>query len=559
MSEFWPGRYRFTRPQWITEKAGRVREEKTMRDKRLRLLRLPAMAVAALVVGLFSVGLADAAPTVTPSVEQAEAIAKPSVVFIQTQWDGYLVSAPFPGTDILGMLSPGGSAPEYKLTAVCTGFIANPSGYVVTAGHCVDDQSMRYGGRGLIIEAAVADLAKKANLTSAQAQTILNYGYSNWTVQGHDSGSPPDRVVGVFPTKAASGIPVTTPLQANVINVQPFNKGDVALLKVESTTPMPALQVAPTTPDTGTQVVALGYPGSVSETVDASTDPSMKDGTISGDRTVNGVPITEISAATSPGMSGGPIVDLQGRVVGTDSWSPGAETQPFNFMTATSSVHDILASNSVNNTLSQTDQTYRAGLTDYFAGKYHDAVNKFDQVLQLEPDHAMAQQYKRLAITNYPKETSKSSNTLLYILIGAGVVVLGLAIAATLVMRKRRGGGAPGTTQIGLPAGGGPAATTAMPTPVMPPTPRAEAPPAVPATAATAPPITSPIGAPPLGPPAEQLTPRTQAAIPAVGETQPALASTYCPFCGERHEPDAHFCAACGFHFPSKQQTGGGA
>lgn len=483
------------------------------------------------------------------------------MVFIQTKWDGFLVSAPYHSMDILDLLSSGGSAPEYKVTTSCSGFVANPSGYVMTAAHCVDNQSMRSGGRGLIVEAAVADLAQRYNLRPGLARAILDYGYSNWQVEGQDSGSPPDEIVGVFPPKAASGIAVTTPLQANVVDIQPFEKGDVALLKVESSTPMPALQVASAAPATGTEVVAMGYPGSVSREVDPSMTPSMKDGTISGARTVRGVPFTEISAATSRGMSGGPVVDLQGRVVGMVSWSP---EQSFNFITATSSVHDILASNSVRNALSQTDQTYRGGLSDYFAGKYHDAVAKFDQVLQLEPDHALAQEYRRLAITKYPLEkVESSSNTLLYILIGAGVVVLGLAIGATLVIRKRSGGGAAGATRGGSPVGGGPGVPTAIPTPVQPPTPSAEAPPPAPTGVPMAAPFSSSIAAPPAGPPtatvAEQATSPTGPAAPAAGEAHPAHASIYCPFCGEQHEADARFCAACGFHFPSKQATGGSA
>jgi hypothetical protein len=71
----------------------------------------------------------------------------------------------------------------------------------------------------------------------------------------------------------------------------------------------------------------------------------MKDGTVSGQQTVAGVPFTEISAAVAGGMSGAAVGDMQGRVVGTVSWQPDQETQAFNFMTATSTVRDILASN----------------------------------------------------------------------------------------------------------------------------------------------------------------------------------------------------------------------
>ena len=132
---------------------------------------------------------------------------------------------------------------------------------------------------------------------------------------------------------------------------------------------------------------------------------------------------------------------MQGRVVGTVSWQPDQETQAFNFMTATSTVRDILASNGVPNTLSPADRTYRLGLTDYFAGRYHAAAKDFDQVLALEPDHAQAQAYRRLAITNFPNETPpKAGGSRFPVpwLVGVGVLILGLVVSSVLLVRRRR-------------------------------------------------------------------------------------------------------------------------
>jgi len=510
----------------------------------LRWTRATAIAVSVAAVTLVFAGSSAAFAAPTPAaadVQGAEAIVQPSVVFIQTQWTGWLTDAMVGDTDAAALLSGDSTtAPKFTVTTTCSGFIANPDGYVITAGHCVDDQSMRYGGKGLIINAAIAELTSHGNWSASEVADLRNYAYQNWTVEGTDKGSPPDRVVGVFPTVAVSGIPVTTPLRANVISVRSFDKGDVALLKTNSQMPMPALAVAPgPTPSDGTQVVAVGYPGSVTENVDPSTEPSMKDGRVSGEQNVNGVPFTEISAATSAGMSGGPAVDMQGRVVGTVSWTPGNETQEFNFITDTSTIRDIPASNGVNNRLSQTDQAYRAGLADYFAGKYHAAVKEFDKVLAMEPDHALALKYKRLAITNYPKEPvtapkkTSGSNTLLFVLIGAGVLVLALAGTAAVVIRKRRRGGAAGAKLPPGTPGGAPAEQNVRPT-----APAAES--------------TQPTAAPPSYEAAipRQVTEPTAAGRVAGEDTAPVQADRFCPYCGKPHEADAHFCASCGFHFP---------
>ena len=353
--------------------------------------------------------------------------------------------------DVGAILSgPNTSAPKFSVVTTASAWVANADGYIVTAGHAVDDQPGRYGGRALIVQAAVDKLAdlEEANgtpLGSGLISRILDYGYANWKVEGLDSGSPPDRVVTVFPTQAAFGITATRPLTASVVSVRGFSHGDVALLKVTTDTPLPALELAPgPAPATGTPIVTAGYPGPVSENVDPSSEPSMKDGTVSGQQTVGGVPFIEMSAATAPGSSGSAVANQQGQVVGTVSWQPGRETQAFNFMTATSTVHDILASNGVSTALSPTDRTYRAGLTDYFAGRYHAAAQDFDQVLALEPGHAQAQAFKRLAIIDFPKEKVQSAPTAggspwrTPLLVGVGLLVVGLLAAGLVISRRRR-------------------------------------------------------------------------------------------------------------------------
>lgn len=479
-----------------------VRKRRSARRVGALPIALLALAMM-LLVGRGPVAQAATQPPTATPAQKAEAVMKPSTVFIVTEWSGYILSGEL--GDLLS--TEEGTAPLIKATTTCSGFIANPDGYIVTAGHCVDDTSMAYGGKGVIINAGIAQLGELIDLSASDVAVLQRDAYANAKVEGKDKDSPPDRVVGVFPTKGAATIISSTPIQANVVDFQSFTKGDVALLKVETKTPMPALEVAPSAAAQGTGVVAGGFPGSVLDTVDPNvSEPSFKDGTVSGGKTVAGVPFTEISAATSSGMSGGPVVDLQGRVVGTVSWSPGAETQSFNFITATSSVRQLLASNSVDNKLSTTDTTYRNGLTAYFAGKYHEAAKTFDDVLALEPDHAMAQEYKRLSVTNYPLEKSSGSSIGLWIGIGGGIVVL-LGGAMLLMVRRRRHGG---------PA----------------------APPVTPVAA---------VGPPAFPPPAvEPIVPAS--ASPSAPTAEEHVGAGYCPSCGAAHGADVHFCESCGAH-----------
>lgn len=474
-------------------------------------------------------------------VQQAEAIARPSVVFIETQWTGYLVRAWIGDVNVNRVLGSSGAA-KLSVTTSCSGFVADPQGYIVTAGHCVDDEPMRYGGRGLIVDSAVDKVAQKADLSATQTQEVREEAYSNWKVEGKDSGSPPDRVVRVFVAKPDSGRSTANPLVANVVSVHGFKKGDVALLKVASDTPLPVLEVADQpAPANGSRVIAFGYPGSVSRTVDSSMNPSMKDGTVSGNQSVDGVPFVEVSAATSAGMSGGPVIDLSGRAVGTVSWQPNAETQSFNFITATSSMRELLTSSGIKMALSTTDQTYRAGLTDFFAGHYRAAAAKFDQVLSLEPDHALAQEYKRKSVANYPNEKipAPESGVPLAVLLACGGAVLLLGGGVAVLVIRRRGRRADVRDQHG--AG---------------PVPFTGAPPASFTTTAPPPTFTGPATS------ASWSDPGSESALPpqpSAGAAQGVGGNGHCPGCGRPRTAEARFCSWCGTSAGAPGSGPGGA
>ena len=69
-----------------------------------------------------------------------------------------------------------------------------------------------------------------------------------------------------------------------------------------------ALRVAPARPNVGAMVMAAGSPLGLSGTVSV--------GVVSGFRSLFGADYLQFTAAISPGNSGGPVVDRQGRVVG---------------------------------------------------------------------------------------------------------------------------------------------------------------------------------------------------------------------------------------------------
>jgi Flp pilus assembly protein TadD len=110
---------------------------------------------------------------------------------------------------------------------------------------------------------------------------------------------------------------------------------DLAILKVNGTG-LPFLEVAPADvpPPVGTQVYAVGNPMGLTNT--------LSNGLISGIRKEGGeVREIQTTAAISPGSSGGPLVDVQGRVVGVTT-AFMAEGQALNFAVPAAAVRALL-------------------------------------------------------------------------------------------------------------------------------------------------------------------------------------------------------------------------
>jgi len=146
----------------------------------------------------------------------------------------------------------------------------------------------------------------------------------------------------------------------------------------------------------GDEVLSVGFPASVDSLTDINFDASLKDGKISSEHTIGGglVPVFEISAAVSAGMSGGPTINLDGEVIGVNSFGIAGKTQPFNFIMQASLIDEILARARVDNQLGAVGDAYRAGLAAYFGGDRAAALEAFDEVLDLAPSHQLAQDYR---------------------------------------------------------------------------------------------------------------------------------------------------------------------
>ncbi|ABL81900.1 MULTISPECIES: trypsin-like peptidase domain-containing protein [unclassified Nocardioides] len=535
-----------------------------LRGARKAAAALAASAVAVLLpLGGTTALAADESPgpaavDVTP-LEKVNALVQPSVVFLLQTWDGYVYD-----TFNKQYLNDGN---PFELQFQCTGFVVNPNGYIATAGHCVDFKEVE----GSFVETA-AQWALANGYYSSTTLTLDDIvGFDDYRIESSERKNTADLDIQVGWGASVSGIETSEVKRARVIDFDRQSKGDVALIKVEATD-LNALPMATDEVDVGTDVVSIGYPASVDSVTDPNLTPSFKDGSISSVKTVQGgvLPVYEISAAVSGGMSGGPSVNLDGEVIGVNSFGILGEPQAFNFLRPSSQLAELMAGAGVTNELSETTQAYRDGLLAYWAGDRTTAVDKLGSVVDEQPTNKLAAEFLEKAQDlpePPPAEESDSGLPVVPIVIGVAVLVLvGGGLLAFLLLR-RKGGSSPAATP--------PAAPVAPATPAAPAAPLGgpyAAPYADPVSSApaaplgfsggvtTAPPPTIPPTIPPTSPAAPPPTPVPTASVtppPAAPAPAPAPASTPVSASGplptppvaseepaEKHEP--HFCGNCG-------------
>lgn len=544
---------------------------------RLAVFVLAAVALLSLpLAGANAAAPAASEPPSTP-LERVQALVQPAVVYEQITWTAFAYDVT--NSDYF-------TDKPFTASFQCTGFVVNPTGYVATAGHCVE-----YSDR--VAAALAKQVAKWAYdngyyASSPSLETITTFA-NHWRMEGTGKNPKPDLSVQVAYGVSVSGEETGKALPARVVGIRPWGEGDVALLKVDAKN----LTVLPLTNSetvgVGTQIVSVGYPASVDLVTDRTFDPSFKEGSISAEKTTKGglFPVYEVSAAVSGGMSGGPTASLSGQAIGVNSFGIQGETQQFNFVQSSKTLEELMRAEGVANELGPVTDLYRTGLGAYFAGDRDAAIAAFDGVLEIVPTHEFAQKYRTKA-----KELPEQKKILgLPIAVALLIIVVILVIVALVVVllvvlsKRRRNAGKPAATPppppppFGPPGPQGPPAPSATLPPPPPPTtgpsaagpaeglaahldggasaggptgghegevPEAgPAPTAPPAPSAPEPPDVAPVAAgDEPGPIAPAPAPADDDAGRHAGEAE--ATKHYCAQCGAPHSEGAHFCEHCG-------------
>lgn len=487
------------------------------------------VVAAALALGM----LAPAAMAAEASQQTADTV-QPSITRINITWNILVLD------DLTNELT------SVSFESQCSGFVVDPDGYVVTAGHCLDPE--------LAGDSAIALRAKqlyKENLSFFENRGIslaqlIAYAKKHWQVEGPDGGSTiTPQVEVIVPSGDNSEDPVT--YEADVVDVDTTN--DVGLLHIDATG-LPALSLADEEEiEIGESIFAVGFPGLRDSVTDPSLRPTFKSGSISdtgATRDQGDVPIYETSAPMSQGMSGGPTVNAEGEVVGINSFGTNLNND-FNWIAPSHLVADMLEANDVDGVLGQTDVLYRQALAAFYSDDFRTASAKLQAVLDEIPDHPIA-----LALIEEARENAQSQPLpdepgpmLPLAPVGIAMAILatlGVSFLMGRTFARRMGHHSnPGSMAIAMP--------TSMGVPKMPATPRPI--PRQPIPPQPVPP--QPVPAPPTAttPMSVVQQQRTQRTAP-IGFQPPAKTEAkahhraFCTGCGTASEPDANFCRRCG-------------
>jgi S1-C subfamily serine protease len=243
-------------------------------ERRLHAGRGPAAIALAVAAAAFMVNADNARaaalasgplPTITPEARASELV-QPATVFVQVNWDAQVTVLSAGGYEE----QPVAGVYREKWVIGCTGFVVNPDGYIVTAGHCLDDG--RDGAEHNATEMVVDDLIQQGKLSPVYRDALIDavdVGNVRWKVEGTLADSRPDREVhvSVGGGKAAwNGASDAVPgVNARVLDVKPWSQGDVGMLKIEDSDLPVAVLATKSDIQVGDQILAVGYPLALAE------------------------------------------------------------------------------------------------------------------------------------------------------------------------------------------------------------------------------------------------------------------------------------------------------
>ena len=322
-----------------------------------------------------------------------------------------------------------------------SGAFINPNGYIATNAH-VTDMSHQGDEKG-----------KEAVLTNFIQQLARDYGRDPGQVL--NDGTLVQQILAESRLTSFTHIHhVITPDGSNFpFEIKafgaPIGEGkDVSIIKIEIKN-APVLKLGESDKvQLQDHITVLGYPAAADTGVldqKSALEASITDGKVSARKnSQDGAPVLQVSAPATHGNSGGPVLNDKGEIVGMLTFRGdtvnGQEVTGFSFVVPSDTMNEFIRQAGTTNQEGLVDQRYREGLELYWDRSYSKAIQKFDEVARLYPQHSETQRLIRdsqQAIAE-GKERSGLSGLLIIGAIGLiGIIIVG-GVIGFVVMRSKK-------------------------------------------------------------------------------------------------------------------------
>jgi serine protease Do len=360
---------------------------------------------------------------------------------------------------------------QSSLTGVGTGWVATPDGYIVTAAHVVkadpDEIKAQFAATALdkLTKESLKGLVsgdsagKYTNDQLVRLSKAITTWYERYlTVSGvKTSVSVQVGVATAGYKKSQRGQPV------EVVSVGESYPGkDVAILKLDGESQLPTLPIGTNDEvSEGSTLYVAGYPAASTFysglSKDSQVQPTVTQGPLTAIKSsAKGTPVFQTQAPASPGNSGGPVLDADGRVVGILVASAvddkGVALEGQGFVVPASVITEKLREKNVSPRMSETTKLYDEAVNEYYKHWYKPALEKFQKVSNLYPGHPYVGDFtaKSQAAINAGKDETPIAKWVWGLVAFAVLFVIGAAVGTILLIarsRRRKPGpaGAPGT------------------------------------------------------------------------------------------------------------------
>ncbi len=261
---------------------------------------------------------------------------------------------------------------EVDTTMTGSAFSISDDGLYITNAHVATSDLYRMTvATELMISILIDDYTKLAYRYGPQSQQVQNFEEKLNSITGMDKNDPAlqsfreevlsfvefkigkKRVAVIPQLTTVSSIKEITEVGYEVESIETFpnwviSGKDIALLKVSEknyTLPAAMLAVATSTTSINDEITVYGYPGSTDIGLSSFADLTVTKGRITSIKKTDETSFDniQIDAKISKGSSGGPLVDISGKVIGVITYETGTESgDNFGFAIPVELVYELL-------------------------------------------------------------------------------------------------------------------------------------------------------------------------------------------------------------------------